>query len=172
MTINQKLADAINDQINAEFWSAFLYLSMACYWEQQGRTGVANWFKVQFKEEQAHAEIFIDYLHARGGEVKLQAIEKMKQTWESLEETFSDTLVHEQAVTDRINNLYALAEEQKDYATRQMLNWYIAEQVEEEHNVQDILDNLKLVNGDGTGILQIDRELATRTYVAPSISKD
>ncbi len=96
----------------------------------------------------------------------------MKQTWDSLEETFSDTLTHEMGVTKRINDLYALAEEEKDYATRQMLNWYIAEQVEEEHNVQDILDNLKLVNGDGTGILQIDRELAARTYVAPSIAKD
>lgn len=169
MTINQKLADAINDQINAEFWSAFLYLSMACYWEQQGRTGVANWFKIQFKEEQAHAEIFIDYLHARGGTVHLQPIDKMKQSWESLEETFSDTLAHEQNVTHHINELYALAESEQDYATRQMLNWYIAEQVEEEHTVRDILDNLQLVKGDGTGILQIDRELAARTYTAPKI---
>lgn len=169
MTIDKKLADAINDQINAEFWSAFLYLSMACYWEQQGRSGVANWYNVQFREEQAHAQIFIDYLHARGGEVRLEAIAAPKQTWNSLEETFSDTLAHEQEVTKRINALYALAEEERDYATRQMLNWYIAEQVEEEHNVQDILDNLNLVNGDGTGILQIDRELASRTYVAPKV---
>lgn len=169
MTIDKKLADAINDQINAEFWSAFLYLSMACYWEQQGRSGVANWYNVQFREEQAHAQIFIDYLHARGGEVRLEAIAAPKQTWNSLEETFSDTLAHEQEVTKRINALYALAEEEHDYATRQMLNWYIAEQVEEEHNVQDILDNLNLVNGDGTGILQIDRELASRTYVAPKV---
>ncbi len=169
MTIDKKLADAINDQINAEFWSAFLYLSMACYWEQQGRSGVANWYNVQFREEQAHAQIFIDYLHARGGEVRLEAIAAPKQTWNSLEETFSDTLAHEQEVTKRINALYALAEAEHDYATRQMLNWYIAEQVEEEHNVQDILDNLNLVNGDGTGILQIDRELASRTYVAPKV---
>lgn len=169
MTIDKKLADAINDQINAEFWSAFLYLSMACYWEQQGRSGVANWYNVQFREEQAHAQIFIDYLHARGGEVRLEAIAAPKQIWNSLEETFSDTLAHEQEVTKRINALYALAEEERDYATRQMLNWYIAEQVEEEHNVQDILDNLNLVNGDGTGILQIDRELASRTYVAPKV---
>ena len=169
MTIDKKLADAINDQINAEFWSAFLYLSMACYWEQQGRSGVANWYNVQFREEQAHAQIFIDYLLARGGEVRLEAIAAPKQTWNSLEETFSDTLAHEQEVTKRINALYALAEAEHDYATRQMLNWYIAEQVEEEHNVQDILDNLNLVNGDGTGILQIDRELASRTYVAPKV---
>ena len=169
MTIDKKLADAINDQINAEFWSAFLYLSMACYWEQQGRSGVANWYNVQFREEQAHAQIFIDYLHARGGEVRLEAIAAPKQTWNSLEETFSDTLAHEQEVTKRINALYALAEAEHDYATRQMLNWYIAEQVEEEHNVQDILDNLNLVNGDGTGILQIARELASRTYVAPKV---
>lgn len=170
MTINERLANAINDQINAEFWSAFLYLSMACYWEQQGRTGVANWYKVQFKEEQAHAEIFIDYLHARGGVVKIDPIAAVKQEWSSLEETFSDTLAHEMEVTRRINALYALAEEEKDYATRQMLNWYIAEQVEEEHNVQDILDNLNLVKGDGTGILQIDRELGSRVYTAPKVN--
>lgn len=169
MNIEKKLADAINDQINAEYWSAYLYLSMSIYWREQGRNGVANWFKVQFREEQAHAEIFIDYLHNRNGEVRLAPITEVKQTWTDLRETFADTLAHEQEVTRRINALYELAEQEKDYATRQMLNWYIAEQVEEEANVQEILDNLDLVNGDGTGIMQIDRELAQRVYTAPNV---
>lgn len=169
MNIGKKLAEAINEQINAEFWSAYFYLAMANYWEEQGRKGVANWYKVQFREEQAHAEIFIDYLHNRNGQVCLKPISDVKQSWESLAETFADTLTHEQEVTRRIHALYALAEEEKDYATRQMLNWYIAEQVEEEANVQEIIDNLNLVGQDGTGILQIDRELGARTFVAPAV---
>ncbi len=169
MNIGKKLAEAINEQINAEFWSAYFYLAMANYWEEQGRKGVANWYKVQFREEQAHAEIFIDYLHNRNGQVRLKPIGEVKESWESLAETFADTLAHEQEVTRRIHALYALAEEEKDYATRQMLNWYIAEQVEEEANVQEIIDNLNLVGQDGTGILQIDRELGARTFVAPAV---
>ena len=110
MNIGKKLAEAINEQINAEFWSAYFYLAMANYWEEQGRKGVANWYKVQFREEQAHAEIFIDYLHNRNGQVCLKPIGEVKQSWESLAETFADTLAHEQEVTRRIHALYALAE--------------------------------------------------------------
>lgn len=169
MNIEKKIAEAINDQINAEFWSAYLYLSMSVFFKEQGRTGISNWFKVQFQEEQAHAEIFINYLHDRNGEVRLRPIEAVKQTWDSVAEAFADTLAHEQKVTKLIHELYSMAEEEKDYATRQMLNWYIAEQVEEEANVQEIIDNLNLVGNDGVGILQIDRELGSRTYVAPSV---
>lgn len=86
MNIGKKLAEAINEQINAEFWSAYFYLAMANYWEEQGRKGVANWYKVQFREEQAHAEIFIDYLHNRNGQVCLKPIGEVKQSWESLAE--------------------------------------------------------------------------------------
>ena len=168
MNIEKKLAAAICDQINAEFWSAYLYLSMSIYWEEQGRKGVANWFKVQFQEEQAHAEHFMNYIHDRNGIVRLEPIAAVKTEWSSLAETFADTLAHEQLVTKKIHALYEMAEAEKDYATRQMLNWYIAEQVEEESNVQDIIDNLNLIGEDGTGIYQIDRELGTRTYVAPT----
>lgn len=166
--IKPEIAKALNDQINAEFWSAYLYLSMACYFEGVGRKGIANWFKVQFKEEQAHAEIMMNYLHARGGKTTLQPIAGVKTEWTGASEAFADTLAHEMEVTKRIHALYALAESSHDYATRQMLNWFVAEQVEEEDNVQSILDNLDLVGEDGTGIYQIDRELATRQYVAPA----
>lgn len=168
MKIEAKVAEAINEQINAEFWSAYLYLAMSAYWEHKGRTGVAKWFYIQFKEEQVHAELLLRYLLDRDGEVKLAPIAKVKQDWGSLAETFNDTLAHEQTMTKNIYALYTLAEEEKDYATREMLNKLIVEQVEEEHIVSDIIDNLNLVGNDGTGILQIDRELGSRKYQAPS----
>lgn len=167
MKISDKLATAINEQINAEFYSAYLYLSLSNFWEEQGRKGVANWFRMQAQEEVDHARIFMDYMHDRDGIVRLHAIEQVKQEWSSLLESFTDTLAHERLVTKRIYDLYELAENEKDYATRQKLNWYIAEQVEEEASVQEIIDNLKLVGEDGTGIFQIDRELGKRSYSAP-----
>ena len=165
--LSPKVQDALNEQVNAEFWSAYLYLSMACNFEADGKPGIANWFRIQFQEEQAHAQIFMNYIHARGGKVVLKPIAEVPVNWEKPLDAFIDTLAHEQKVTALINNIYSIAEAEKDYATRQMLNWYIAEQVEEEASVQEILDNLTLVGEDGTGILQIDRELGARTYTAP-----
>lgn len=172
MNIQKRIADAINEQINAELWSSYFYLSMAIYWREQGRQGIANWFEIQAKEEVAHAQIFIKYVHDRNGIVRLQPITDVKQEWSTVLESFADTLVHEQKVTSLIHNLYTLAEEEKDYATRQMLGWYIAEQVEEEANVQEIIDNLNLIGDSGVGLLQIDRELAARTFTAPSVSNN
>lgn len=169
MKISEKLATAINDQINFEFVSSYLYLALANFWEEKGRKGVANWFRIQAKEEVAHAEILINYVHDRDGIVKLHAIDQPKQEWSSLLESFQDTLAHERIVTKRIYDLYELAEAEKDYATRQKLNWYIAEQVEEESSVQEIIDNLELVGEDGTGIYQIDQELGKRSYTAPQL---
>lgn len=164
MKISEKLAAAINDQINAEFYSAYLYLSLSNFWEEKGRKGVANWFRMQALEEVDHAKKFMSYVHDRDEKVRLEPIQAVKQEWSSLLESFTDTLAHERLVTKRIYDLYEMAEAEKDYATRQMLNWYIAEQVEEEASVQEIIDNLKLVGEDGTGIYQIDRELGDRTY--------
>lgn len=171
MKIEQKLASAINDQINFEYQSGYLYVALANYWEEIGRKGIANWFRIQAKEEQAHAEIFTNYVHDRDGIVKLEPIAEPKQSWGTLREAFADTLEHERIVTKRIYALYELAEAEKDFATRQMLNWYIAEQVEEEANVQEILDNLDLIGEDGTGIFQLDRELGQRTYTAPKVAQ-
>ena len=169
--LSTKINDAINTQINWEFWSGYLYLSMSNYFEATGRKGMANWFRIQFKEEFAHAQIFINYVNARGGRVVLSPIAEVPQSWESPLAAFANTLDHEREVTRKIHSLYALAEAEQDFATRQMLNWFIAEQVEEEENAQDIIDNLDLVGEDGTGIYQIDAELGKRTYVAPSILK-
>ncbi len=167
--ISNKISSAINAQINWEFWSGYLYLSMANHFESIGRKGIANWFRIQFKEEFAHAQIFINYLNARGAKVVLSPIKEVPSEWASPLEAFAATLAHERQVTSLINNLYALAEEEKDFATRQMLNWFIAEQVEEEETAQDFIDNFTLVGEDGTGIYQIDAELAKRTYKAPAL---
>ena len=167
--ISNKISSAINAQINWEFWSGYLYLSMANHFESIGRKGIANWFRIQFKEEFAHAQIFINYLNARGAKVVLSPIKEVPSEWASPLEAFAATLAHERQVTSLINNLYALAEEEKDFATRQMLNWFIAEQVEEEETAQELIDNFTLVGEDGTGIYQIDAELAKRTYKAPAL---
>ena len=166
--ISTKIQDAINAQINAEFWSAYLYLAMGMHFEAEGRHGIANWFRIQFKEEQAHAEIFINYLLSRGGRVELKAIDAVPTTWESPLAAFENTLAHEEKVTALINNLYALAEAEHDYATRGKLDWFVSEQVEEEENAHNIIDRLKLIGDDGLALYTLDQELAARTYTVPS----
>lgn len=166
--ISKRINDAINAQINREFWSGYLYLSMANNFETLGRKGIANWFRIQFKEELAHAQIFINYINSRDGKVELSPIDGVPSEWGTPLEAFTATLEHERTVTQCINDLYALAEEEHDFATRQMLNWFVAEQVEEEDNAQELIDNFKLVGTDGTGIYQLDEKLATRVYIAPA----
>ena len=167
--LEKKIEEALNKQVNAEFWSAYLYLSMSLHFEHEGRTGIANWFRIQFQEEQAHALALIDYLNARDAKVELKAIAEVPTSWESPKAAFEATLEHERNVTAMINNLYAMAEEAKDFATRQKLNTFVAEQVEEEESVRQIIDDLTLVGEDGTGLLQIDRELGTRIFTAPQL---
>lgn len=167
--IKKRLEDALNEQINAEMWSAYLYLSMSLHFQHEGRTGMANWFMIQFQEEQAHALALMEFLNARDGRVVLYPIADVPNSWESPKAAFEATLEHEKKVTAKINALYAMAEEEKDFATRQKLNTFVAEQVEEEENVRQIIDDLTLVGNDGTGLFQIDRELATRTFVAPQL---
>ena len=167
--LQKKIEDALNEQINAEMWSAYLYLSMSLHFEHEGRSGIANWFKIQFQEEQAHALALMDYLNARDGKVILRPIADVPNSWESPKAAFEATLEHEKKVTALIHNLYAMAEEEKDFATRQKLNTFVAEQVEEEDNVRQIIDDLTLVGEEGTGLFQIDRELGTRTVVAPQL---
>ena len=126
--LSKKMEDALNEQINAELWSAYLYLSMGMQFENSGMAGVANWFKIQFKEEQAHAEIFMNYINQRGGRVILKPIAAVETEWATPLDAFKDTLAHERKVTALINNLYAIAEEEHDYATRDRLTWFVNEQ--------------------------------------------
>lgn len=167
-TISKTINDAINAQINAEFWSAYLYLSMANNFEAMGLKGIANWFTIQYKEELAHARIFINYVNSRGGRVLLAPIAEVPTEWASPLEAFKATLEHEQKVTSLINSLYALAEKETDFATRQMLNWFVAEQVEEEDTARTMIDNFTLIGDNGYGIYQLDTELGTRVYTEPA----
>lgn len=166
--LNPKVQDAINEQINAELYSAYLYLSMAQYFEAEGLAGFANWFKIQFQEEQAHATIFMNYVNQRGGRVMLKAIDAVPTTWDSPMEVFRATLEHEQKETALINSLYTLAMQEEDYATRDRLNWFVGEQVEEEDNCRALIDKLRLIGDNGMGLYMLNTELAARTYAAPS----
>jgi ferritin len=168
--LKQRVADAINAQINAEFYSAYLYLSMSAYFQNQGLPGFANWMRVQFEEEQFHALKFYDYVSERGGRVLLTSFETPKHKWATVVEVFEDVLKHELHVTDLINGLVDISIEEKDHASNSFFKWFVDEQVEEEANVEQILSQLKLINGKGDGILLLDRELATRVFVPPVVA--
>lgn len=166
--LSKRMVEALNEQINAEMWSAYLYLSMSLNAAAKGHKGVANWFAIQFKEEQDHAQILINYTLSRGGEVKLAPIAEVETSWKNPLAMFKDTLEHEKKVTAMITKLYEIAVEEKDYPTQNRLKWFIDEQVEEEENAQDIIDSLDKVGDDGLGLYMVDRELGSRTYSAPS----
>ncbi len=166
--LSEKMQNALNAQINAELWSAYLYLSMSMDASAKGLKGVANWFAIQFKEEQDHAQILINYVNARGGRVLLAAIDAVQTEWNSPLAMYENTLEHEQKVTSLINDLYNLAIEEKDHATRSMLTWFVDEQVEEEENARDLIDQLRMVADDKLGLYMVDKELAARVYTTPS----
>ncbi len=166
--LSQKMQDALNAQINAELWSAYLYLSMSMDAADKGLKGVANWFAIQFKEEQDHAQIFINYILSRGGRVKLAPIAEVPTEWASPLAMFENTLEHEKKVTALIHDLCLIAEEEKDLATANKLVWFVDEQVEEEENARDIIDQMRIVEGNKFGLYMIDKELAARVYSTPS----
>ena len=166
--LSQKLHDAINAQINAELWSAYLYLSMSLDAEAKGYKGVANWFFVQWQEEQDHARILMNYLNARDCKVELKPIDEVQTEWSSVLEMFQETLKHEKVVTSLINNLAAIAAEDRDFASSNMLVWFIDEQIEEEESARDMIFAAEAVEGDKYGMYQLDKELAARTYTQAS----
>lgn len=158
------MEQAINEQINAELWSAYLYLSMSAYCHANGQPGFGKWYDVQFQEEQDHAKILFNYVVSRGGRVVLKPIAAVPTEWKCLLEVVEETLAHERKVTGLINNLYALASKENDYATVSALRWFIDEQVEEEETAQNIIDKLKMVKDNGYGLYMIDKELGGRVY--------
>ena len=137
--ISEKLQAAINAQINAEMWSAYLYLSMSAYCQDAGLPGMANWYAIQFKEEQDHAMILFNYLQSRGGRVLLEPIAAVDTEWASPLATFEHTLAHEGKVTALINNVYHECHENKDYRTMKFLDWFVDEQMEEEENADKMI---------------------------------
>ena len=166
--LSQNLYKAINDQINAELWSAYLYLSMSLDCEAKGYKGIANWFYVQFQEEQAHARIFMNYLNSVDAKVELLPIAEVKTSWDSVLDMFKQTLEHEKKVTGMINNIAFIANEDKDYAAINRINWFIDEQVEEEESAREMITTFEAVEGNKYGMYMIDKELATRVYNVPS----
>ena len=160
--LSQKLTDALNAQVNAEFWSAYLYLSMSLDASAKGHKGVANWFQVQFQEEQAHARILMNHMLARGAAVKLAPIAEVPTSWESPLAMFAETLVHERKVTSMIENLCAVAAEEKDFAVSNMLVWFVNEQVEEEETAAAILTKFRKLGETPISLSMIDKELAAR----------
>jgi ferritin len=166
--LSTKLHAAINDQINAELWSAYLYLSMSLDAEAKGLKGVANWFYVQWLEEQDHARILMNYLNSRDAKVTLKPIEAVQTEWGTILEMFNKTLEHEKVVTSLINNLAAIAAEDRDFASSNMLVWFINEQVEEEESAREMIFAVESVEGNKYGMYQLDKELATRVYTQAS----
>ena len=166
--MSRELFKAINDQINAELWSAYLYLSMSMDCEAKGYKGIANWFYVQFQEEQDHARIFMNYLNSRDEKVVLLPIAEVQTEWDSVLDMYKDTLNHEKKVTAMINNIAAIAQQDRDYASINRITWFIDEQVEEEEAAREMITTFEAVEGNKYGMYMIDKELATRTYVAPS----
>lgn len=157
--ISKKMQDAINDQINAEFYSSYFYLSMSAYCESENYKGFAEWFRLQAEEEKMHGFKLFHYLQERGGRVILKAIDEPPSDFKSIQDTFEQTLEHERKVTSLINNLNKLAIEENDYATQAHLQWFISEQVEEEATAEDILNQIKMVEGKPGNLFYIDRHI-------------
>jgi len=167
--LSKKLELELNKQVNAEFFSAYLYLSMSAFLASKNLSGFSNWMKVQFEEEQFHALKLYQYILDRGGKVELEKIEKPKTEWTNIVNVFEEVLAHEEKITSLINNLVDLAIQEKDHATVNMLQWFVEEQVEEEANASDLLGQLKLIQGKGSGLYMIDKELKQRVFTPPVI---
>ncbi len=162
------MQDALNEQINAELFSGYLYLSMAAYFESRNLKGMANWMRVQEQEERFHALKFYDYIVERGGTVVLGAIAAPETAWASPLAAFQAAYEHELKVTARINALVDLAMKESDHATTAFLQWYVNEQVEEEASVDGVVQQLKLGGDNSSALFMIDKELAARVFTPPA----
>ncbi|MFH1090275.1 MAG: ferritin [Pseudomonadota bacterium] len=165
--LSQKMQAALNEQINAESYSAYLYLSMGAYFESLGLNGFAAWMGAQAREEVFHAFKIYTFINDRGGRVRLKAIEAPPTEWASPLAAFQDALAHEQKVTGLINSLVDMSREEKDHASDIFLQWFVTEQVEEEDSVGDVVLKLKLIGDEGNALFMMDKELGLRT-VSPA----
>lgn len=166
--LNEKVVKLLQEQINKELFSAYLYLDMANYYVYEGLDGFANWFKVQAQEEEAHAMIFSEYLQANGIRVVLDKIEKPTVEWDSFKKPLVEALKHEQFVTASIHTIYDEAVKQKDYRTQDLLNWFVKEQLEEELNADTLINQFELFAKDGgAGLFLLDKDLSERTFTKP-----
>ncbi len=167
--MNDKVSALLNEQVNKEFYSAYLYLDMANFYTGKGLDGFANWYEIQAKEEQDHAMLMYQYLHNNGEKVTLEAIAKPDKVFETLMDPLAAGLEHERYVTSLINTIYEAAQEAKDFRTTQFLDWFIKEQGEEEKNSMDLITKMELFGNDPRSLYLLNNELAARTYSAPSL---
>ena len=166
--INEKVQDVLNKQINKEFYSAYLYLAMSAYFDEIGLHGFSNWTKVQAKEEIDHGMIILDYIIERDGKVEFGQIDSPDRDFNNPLQIFEKILEHEKFVTESINCVAEMSDEECDLATRHFINWYISEQVEEEANARDVIDRLKLFGDECTVLYHLDQELKQRQYIQHS----
>ena len=168
--LDRKVAELLNDQINKEFYSAYLYLDFANYYESAGLDGFANWYQIQAQEERDHAMLFYQYLHNNNEKVTLEAIAKPDKVFADNMAPLKEGLKHEEYVTSLINNIYAAAYEAKDFRTMQFLDWFVKEQGEEETNANDMITKMELFGSDPKSLYMLNNELAGRVYSAPSLT--
>ena len=167
--LNAKVAELLNDQINKEFYSAYLYLSFSNYFAEHGLSGFANWYNIQAQEERDHAMLFMQYLQNNGCKVTLEAIDKPDKEPKTSMDVLKFGLEHEEYVTSLIHNVYGAAYDIKDFRTMQFLDWFVKEQGEEETNAQDLITKMELYGEDPRSLYLLDQEMAARVYTAPSL---
>lgn len=167
--LDKKVSELLNNQINKEFYSAYLYLDFSNYYYDQGLDGFGNWFKVQAQEERDHAMLFIQYMQNNGEKIELNAVDKPDVALTDAKTVLEETLKHEQYVTSLIHNIYDAAYSVKDFRTMQFLDWFVKEQGEEETNAADLIKKMNLFGTDPKSLYLLDQELAARTYTAPSL---
>lgn len=167
--LHQKVTDLLNQQINAEFYSAYLYLNFSNYFQFKGLDGFANWYHVQAQEERDHAMLFYQYLQNNDTPVVLETVEKPEPTGASHLAVLQQGLAHENAVTALIHGIYDVAQQHKDFRTLQFLDWFVKEQGEEEKSASDLITKMELFGGDAKGLYLLDAELAARIYAPPSL---
>lgn len=170
--LNEKMQEALNEQINAELYSAYLYLSMVAYFESINLSGFATWMRVQTQEELTHTMKIYDFINERGGRVMLKPIAEPPAEWDSPLAVFEAAYKHEQKVTGLINNLVNLAIEEKDHASNNFLQWFVDEQVEEEASADEVVQKLKMVDKAPDGKFMLDRELGQRVFTPPAAANE
>lgn len=168
--LDKKVTELLNDQINKELYSAYLYLDFSIYYQEQGLDGFANWYKIQEQEERDHAMLFLEYMQNNGEHITLSQVDKPDKECKTLKDPLDFALEHERYVTSLINDIYAAAHDVKDYRTMQFLDWFVKEQGEEEKNAEDMVKKFELFGTDPKSLYMLDNEMASRTYSAPSLT--
>ncbi len=167
--LNEKVRELLNDQINKELYSAYLYLDFSIYYDREGLDGFSNWYKIQAQEERDHAMLILQYLQNNSENIELLPVAKPDKEPKSLMDPLEMALEHERYVTSLINNIYGEAYSVKDFRTMQFLDWFVKEQLEEEKNSEDMISKMKLFGNDSKGLYMLDAEYAARVYTAPSL---